>query len=340
MKAGFRLLISLGVCFGMLVLYNVAIRVTAKTSQRHHILTVLDELPPSTDCIFLGNSLVEAGCDVTAFNAAWPGKSSSQAIVSANLALGATTPVEHYLILNRALNKPLPLKLLIYGFFDDQLNVRPQGNWSDLVGNRAFSYYFPSEAACLYAPGSRLKKWELTITGHIPMLAERSSLWGKVELLRRSFEQIGMPRQKVNRFGRVEDFAALESKDVASFTERCETVLREKRDFSEPVRKIIKRAQERGARVILVEMPTPSRHRQIFYSTSAWTELRSHLQLLAAEQNAIYLPASDWVKDDQKFEDATHLNEEGARFFSAQLASAVFRLTSETNQLASPTFQF
>jgi len=324
----------------MLLVYNVAIRVTARNSQRHHMLAVLDQLPPSTDCIFLGNSLVEAGCDVAAFNTAWPGTNSGQSIMPANLALGATTPVEHCVILKRALNKPLPLKFLIYGFFDDQLNVPPKGNWSDLVGNRAFSYYFPKEAASLYAPGSRLKKWELMITGHIPMLAERSSLWGKVESIRRSFEQIGMPRQKVNRFGRVEDFAALESKDVESFIDRCNAVVHENRGFSLAVRQIIDLAHERGAAVILVEMPMPSRHRKIFYSTAAWADLRSHLQLLANEEKAIYLPASDWVQDDQKFEDATHLNEEGARYFSAQLAAAIFRLYSETNQFASPAHKF
>ena len=328
MKTSSRFLISIGICVGMLLVYNVAILVTARSSQRHHMLTVLDQLPPSTDCIFLGNSLVEAGCDVATFNAAWPAPDSAPTLIPANLALGATTPVEHCVILKRALNKPLPLKFLIYGFFDDQLNVPPKGNWSDLVGNRAFSYYFPSEAASLYAPGSRLKKWELTITGHIPMLAERSSLWGKVESIRRSFEQIGMPRQKVNRFGRVEDFAALESKDVASFIDRCDSVVHENRGFSLAVRRIIDLGHERGARVILVEMPMPSRHRKVFYSTAAWAELRSHLQLLARRENAIYLPASDWVKDDQKFEDATHLNEEGARLFSTQLASAIFGISS------------
>src|SRR6266481_1541043 len=170
MNTAARSLISLAICLAMLLIYNVAIRVTSKSSQRQHELTVLDQLSPSTDCIFLGNSLVEAGCDINTFKNAWPKEPSAQPVMPANLALGATTPVEHCLILKEAIHKPLPLKFLIYGFFDDQLNVRPQGNWSDLVGNRALSYYFPSEAASLYAPGSRFKKWELTITGHIPML--------------------------------------------------------------------------------------------------------------------------------------------------------------------------
>jgi hypothetical protein len=88
-------------------------------------------------------------------------------------------------------------------------------------------------------------------------------------------------------------------------------------------------AQEHGARVILLEMPLPSRHRNTFYSTSAWGQLRSYLQSLAADDHVTYLSASDWVKDDQKFEDATHLNEDGAKMFSSMLSPAVFPLVQK-----------
>jgi len=236
-----RLLIPFALLFAVLVALNVLIHLTARTSQRHHLLTVLNHLAPATDCVFLGNSLVEAGCDPVAFKNAWPG--SSPAIAPINLALGATTPVEHDLILKQALGQPLHLKYVIYGFFDDQLNAPVGGNWSDLVGNRAFSYYFPAEAAAFYAPGSRLKKWQLGITAHIPMLAERSSLWGKVEMLRRQFEEIGMPKHKINRFGRVDDFSALESKDVASFNERCGAIIRQRSGFSSPITDLIRLAR-------------------------------------------------------------------------------------------------
>jgi hypothetical protein len=304
------------------------------------MLTRLEQLPEATECIFLGNSLVEAGCDVESFRQGWADGAHGHKISAANLALGATSPVEHYLILKQALQRPIRLKWLIYGFFDDQLNAAPQGKWSELVGNRAFSYYFPNEAAAFYAPGSRFKKWELAITAHVPMLAERSSLWGKVELLRRSIEEIGMPRQKVNRFGRVEDFTSLEASDVDSFTQRCNAIVNRGQDFSAPIQQIVGLARDHGARVILVEMPLPSRHRQVFYSTPAWSNLRARLQSLATENEVVYIPASDWVKDDQKFEDATHLNEDGARLFSSQLASAISRLQSWPTPSASPAQRF
>jgi hypothetical protein len=290
------------------------------------MLARLERVPAGTDCVFLGNSLVEAGCDPDSFLAAWPDTNQFPAPV--NLALGATTSVEHYLILHRLLQRPVRLKRLIYGFSDDQLNAEPRGDWSDLVGNRALSYYFPAEAAEFYAPGSKLKKWELSLAGHIPMFAERSSLWVKVEQARRALGETGMPRKKTNRFGRASDFAGLEPKEAASFNRRCVALLGGHAEFSRPVQEIIRLARERGAQVILVEMPMCSSHRQTFNSTPVWRETRRWLQSLAAKQQATYICASDWVPDDGDFLDGLHLNETGARLFSARLAQAICRSTT------------
>jgi hypothetical protein len=126
----------------------------------------------------------------------------------------------------------------------------------------------------------------------------------------------------------VENFAALEASDAAAFNERCVAAMSRKEGFSDPVQKMIHLAREHGAKVVLVEMPMPSRHRNLFYSTEAWLKLRWHLQSVAAANEAIYLSASDWVQDDGKFEDVTHLNEAGAKDFSAQLARAMAKLAN------------
>jgi len=328
-----RLLVPLGILLLMLIGYNVLIHHTAKSTLRHHLLTSLSEIPLDTDFVFLGNSLVEAGCDTSAFRENWP--VSHGAPKPVNIALGATSPVEHYLILKHALDRPIHPKHLVYGFFDDQLNVPSRGDWADLVGNRAFSYYFPDEAAALYAPGSSFKKWQMRTVGHIPMLAERSSFWGKVELLRRGIEDIGMPKQKTTRYGRVQDFAALEAADLPSFNRRCEAILSQRAGFSPAIRKMIELAQQHGVTLIFLEMPMPSRHRTIFYSSPAWSQMRAYLQSLARENGEIYIGASDWVEDDQAFEDATHLNEQGAKQFSAKLAGALSRADYETRALGS-----
>jgi hypothetical protein len=100
--------------------------------------------------------------------------------------------------------------------------------------------------------------------------------------------------------------------------------------FSAPLKKIIELGREHGATVVLLEMPMPSRHRSVFYSSPAWGELRAYLQNLAKENHLVYLPASDWVKDDANFEDVTHLNENGARVFSSQLAAAIAQLPASS----------
>ncbi len=325
-----RLFTAVCLLLGMLLAYNLLIARAAKTSQRQRMLAKLERIPPQTDCIFLGNSLVEAGCDMESFLAAWP--RSQPPLSPINLALGATSPVEHYLILKRALRQPLHLKYLIYGFFDDQLNVAPRGGWSNLLGNRAFSYYFPDEAASFYAPGSRLKRWELEVVGHIPMLSERSSFWGKVEMFRRWLGGLGLPPQKTDRFGRIADFTALEAKDTQSFNRRCQAVLDRHAGFSAPIRAIIRLAQAHGARVILLEMPLPSRHRKLFYASPDWLRLRAYLQTLARQDQADYLSASDWDKDSD-FDDATHLSEAGAKVFSRELAPAIARIRSTSGDL-------
>src|SRR5262249_31110506 len=131
------------------------------------------------------------------------------------------------------------------------------------------------------------------------------------------------PKQQTTRYGRIKDFAALEAADLPSFNQRCDAILAQRAGFSLPIRKIIELAQQHGITLILLEMPMPSRHRHIFYSSPAWTRMRAYLQMLAQKDHATYICASDWINDDQAFEDATHLNEQGARRFSAKLAETL-----------------
>lgn len=327
-----RLILSVSLLILMLLGYNVAISRNAAKTQRGQLLAKAEGMPLATDCIFLGNSLVEAGCDLEAFRSAWPG--AQPRLRSMNLALGGTSPVEHCLILKHALERPVRMKYLIYGFFDDQLNAPPKGGWADLVGNRALSYHFPAASASFYAPGSSIKRIELELCGRLPMVAERSSAWTKIELLRRSLEEVGMPKKKTNRYGRVDDFSGLEAADIKSFNERCDAVVNGRAEFSSPIQAIIKLARDRGAKVIFVEMPMPAKHRDTFYASPSWTKMREHLESLAAGTGTFYLSASDWITDDRKFEDATHLNEEGAKDFSAQLAAAISKIAPHSNEMA------
>ncbi|HEY3863524.1 MAG TPA: hypothetical protein VGO59_16730 [Verrucomicrobiae bacterium] len=321
-----RFFISLGIGLAILAGCNVLIHLAARRTQRQHLLALLDNIPPATECLFLGNSLIEAGCDADAFHSAWPGHDAPRAL---NIGLGATTPVEHYLILKQALRRESRIKYIVYGFFDDQLQSPSRGDWSDLVGNRAFSYYFPNEAAALYAPGSWFEKWRMQFISRIPMFAERSSIWDKVDSLRRRADGIGMPSQKMNRYGRVTDFSALEAADVPSFESLCNSAIGDKGGFSPAVQGILQLAARHGATVFLVEMPMSPSHRKTFYSLAVWAKMRARNRELAAQHHAVYIPASDWVRDSGDFDDAVHLNTAGARAFSDQLAVALAGMTSK-----------
>ena len=62
-----RLFIPIAITLVILAAYNILIHFAAKKTQRQHLLATIDKLPPSTECLFLGNSLIEAGCDAGAF---------------------------------------------------------------------------------------------------------------------------------------------------------------------------------------------------------------------------------------------------------------------------------
>src|SRR6516162_6541276 len=105
-----RLFIPLGILMVILFGYNALIHFAAKKTQRQHLLSVIDHLPPSTECLFLGNSLIEAGCDASAFESAW--SQGGDGPVAVNLGLGATTPVEHYLILKDVFSRGLHIQYI------------------------------------------------------------------------------------------------------------------------------------------------------------------------------------------------------------------------------------
>src|SRR5437762_6619427 len=119
-----QLFIAIATLLVVLIVYNITILRNAARTQRGRLLARIQSMPLHTDCIFLGNSLVEAGCDVEAFASEFPAERNLKPI---NLALGATSRAEHLLILKDALERSVRLKYLIYGFFDDQLNSAPQG---------------------------------------------------------------------------------------------------------------------------------------------------------------------------------------------------------------------
>jgi hypothetical protein len=217
------------------------------------------------ETIALGNSLVRSGFNADEFATSL----RSQGVQSAalNMAMGASTPPEHLLLLRAALQADDRAQLLLYGFYDFQLTDAVSFKLSDMIGNHDLLYYDEPEFARHYYSMSWYDAAGFAIARHFPLLAERGAVWAKVERLRRAISQQGMPTQATNQFGRVADFTLLEAKSQDEFVRHCERASQKR--LNAAILEIIREAQERHLRVVLVLMPLPPRHVQTFYDTAA-----------------------------------------------------------------------
>lgn len=303
------LLPSVVSALAVLVVFNLAVAAATQVTARRKFLARLEHAPRDTRLLFLGNSLFEEGIDVDAFVASW--QPAGQAPVAFNAALHATTPVEHALILKQALPQLPQVRTIVYGFFDDQLSTQPNAGWQDMISSRALAYAYPDDAASLYAPDSLVTKWRFRVMSLIPMLAERTTLWSKVETLRKGLGALGMPAQ------------ASAKEDLDELTRRLEGVVHEDRGVSAAVKELFRLAEAQGAQVIVVEMP--SARPPEFSAGPASRALRAYNRAKVEAAHGIYIDASRWIQDPKYFRDGVHLNPEGARLFSARLGEELAR---------------
>jgi hypothetical protein len=303
------------VCAAVLACANAVVGSLTQHSVSRRILADAKSAGSSTQTIALGNSLVRSGFNSDEFAAAQ--QSAGVQNVVLNMAMGASTPAEHLLLLRAALRADDRAQLLLYGFYDFQLTDPVSFTFSDMIGNHDLLYYDEPEFARRYYSMSRYDTAGFEIVRHFPLLAERGAVWAKVERLRRAISQQGMPSQATNQFGRVADFTLLEASSQDEFVKHCEQASQEQ--LNPPVLEMIRETQERQLRVVFVLMPLPPRHVQTFYDTRGWEEYQRHLHELLAKQNVALVDASRWFPDAAQFGDALHLNEEGAREFSQRL---------------------
>ena len=306
-----RLLPSVAAALAVVVVFNLAVAAATQLTARRKFLARLDHIPPDTELLFVGNSLMEYGIDPEAFAAAWTPPGQAPRTFSA--ALHATTPVEHALVLQQALARLPHVKTLVYGTVDDQLSVRPRTGWRDMLSSRALAFSFPAQAAALYAPGSWETAWSFRLQALMPMLADRTTFWSKVETLRLALRGWGMP-------------AAPEAKeDLTELAGRLEGVVRDQRPYSPAVQELFRLARSRdGLQLVVVEMP--SGHPREFHDGRAASALRAYNRARVEAVHGLYLDASDWILDREDYrEDGSHLNPKGARRFSERLGQELSR---------------
>ncbi|ATB42792.1 hypothetical protein CYFUS_008271 [Cystobacter fuscus] len=306
-----RLLPSVVTALVVLVVFNLAVEMATRLTARRQFLARLDNAPRDTRLLFLGNSLLEDGADIAAFTAAW--SPAGHAPPSFNAALHATTPVEHALILKQALPRLPQVRDIVYGYFDDQLSLQSNTGWRDMISSRALAYSFPEDAAALYAPGSWGTAWRFRAMSLLPMLAERTTIWSKVETLRKAMGAWGMSSA-----------STAPREDLEELTRRISRVVQEDRGFSAAVKELFRLAETRGVRMIVVAMPDG--RPPAFHEEPASRALRAYNRAKVEAAHGLYIDASQWVVERRYYKaDGVHLNPEGARLFSERLGRELSR---------------
>ena len=297
------------------VMLNVAIARLSVNSVPRQLLRAIAASPP-VSVLFVGNSLVAAAIDPRAFEQA--GTTGGRPTL--NIGLGRKSPIEHALLLRRAIR--LRPTVVLYGFFDTQLTAPVQNRWSDLFGNRAMVFYVdPSIAVRFIAPSGSWRALEFRLLAHVPMFVDRGSIWARVERWRRRLRNVGVPPRQAARFGQVGDFRDLEPLDPEAFRRDCALAVANHAPLLPSVIDILDQARLAGASTIVVEMPQAARHRARYYDTPEWAAYREYVTGEIRRHGASYVRASDWMADET-FEDEMHLSRAGARAFSARLATA------------------
>jgi hypothetical protein len=294
------------------VLFNAGIAVRSnRLPSRTHLL-LLDNAGPF-DALFLGNSLMANGLKTDVFNQA-----SGGGYKPLNLGLNSSRPVEHYLLLRRAVRKQPHLNLIVYGYFDEMLTERVYYS-NGLSGHQTLAYVLEPDLAQRYYTNSLSERVRFWISSRVPYLTEQMTLWQKVEQLRRKLASMGLPLVATNEFGRVEDFKGMEPTSPSAFAAKCAATVSNDVGLSGAIHDLITTAREHASRVVIVRMPMTRGHRASFNSGDEWRAYLNYTRGKVLGMGAEYIDASSWIPEDSDFEDAIHLNANGAQRFSAQL---------------------
>ncbi len=301
----------------ILVAANLLVSRAANNSVPRQRMRTIDAAGPVIDVLGIGNSLVATGFDVVTIERAF--QAAGHPVIALNAALGATNPIEHLLLVRRALRHRV-VKQIVYGFFDQQLSDDVPLKNSDLIGNHAMLYYTEPEFAVRYAQFSWMDLVAFQTYRCCALFRERGNIWAKVEKTRRAMASVGMPRQASNQFGRPEDFDLLEFVSPEEFSNRCREVMRAGTFLSPPIQELFQEANAQGVKITVVEMPMHPWHVKTFYDLPAWDEFRRANRQAVERAGAAYVDASHWVPEESKFQDHIHLGPSGAAQFSRMLA--------------------
>ena len=318
------LLTQLACVAAIFVLFNGALIYISRNAAPKRLVRHLGEARQA-DILFQGDSTMAAALDETAFEETLRKRGIdpvSTKQVPFNFALGGTDPVEHLALLNRAVKSHSHYSVYVYGFFGLEMTDLPtRGD----IGNRALQYYLePQVATKYYYPGT----WDdlmFNLSRRLPYIAEKGELFWRVEKVRRKIQAVGMPKLKDNAFGRASDFNLPKDEQAVRFKADCLEVVEGRRGLSKPVLELLSLAHKHSDRVIVLEMPVRIDGPNSFFTTEVWQRYRETIRREVEAQGAIFLPATEWKVEPGMFQDDVHLEAEGAKVFSHQVANKLVR---------------
>jgi hypothetical protein len=273
------------------------------------------------NCIVIGNSLLASGFDDAAFDQA--AKEVDVSARSLNAAVGATLPVEHLLMLRLALRSNPHPSVVVYGFFDFQLTDPPVVRSEDLGGNRSIGVFLEPNIAKRFYIMEPTTLITFSLWHDVPMYVERGNAYGRVELMRRRLNRIGLDPSFVDRSGN-RNFAELEAASSEAFLAHCTEAVEGNQPLSAPIQEIIRETHAYGGRAVFVEMPLPPSHIQEFYSLEGWHVYQSYLRTMLATEGVELVDASQWMSSTNDFADRLHLTAQGGAQFSEELARSIY----------------
>lgn len=311
------LFIALSIAALIVTAANLATGRAASNSVPRQAMRNINTAGPVINVLGVGSSLVAAGFDEAAVRQTY--QRAGRVVVAINGGLGATGSIEH-LDLTRLALRHHTVQDLVYGFADQLMSTEAPLKNSDLIGNRAMLYYDEPQLTLRYARFDLLDRMEFQTYRCCALLRERGAIWAKVEKLRRAMQEVGMPRQETNQFGRRADFDLLESANLEEFTRKCQDLMRSGDFLSPVIQELLKEARSSGTRITVVEMPMAPFHVKRFYDQPIWEAFRIQNRRAVERAGASYLDASHWIPADADFQDHVHLSRSGAAKFSRLLA--------------------
>ena len=311
---------QLVVLLGMIGLMNLALVPLARSTYAAENLRRVETTPAATRTLFVGSSVVVEGIDAGVFDAASP----PDAGPSMNVGMHSCTPAEQYQLFATAMKRAAAPRLMVWGFFGNEL-VRPvKFNFAEVVGTREMPFYAEADVAePVIAMQRPIDRVLMRVVRPFPLLSERARLWSQVEKIRRKFDAIGLPPPPENKLGREEDMNRMAAD--AFLPDETNAYLTGREPFSPYVHRAVDMARTRGLRVVFVEMPLRSDRRRLSAESNERGRFDARLAQDLTGMGCEFVRCVDWVVDDTCFDDHVHLNERGAKLFSRMLARELGR---------------